>query len=77
MSTAPPVVSSHPLIKPEFDLKELPQVAGARPDRVSVDAFKLGAAKLISEAWEVDVARAYAAVDVGKLLNLSANPSVS
>lgn len=65
MATAPPVVSSHPLVKPEYDLKELPEVSGAKPERVSLDAFKLGAAKLIAEAWDVDVEKVYAAVDVG------------
>ena len=67
MSTAPPVVSSHPLVKPEYDLKDLPTVAGANPERCSLDAFKLGAAKLIAEAWDIDPAKAYASVDVGKL----------
>lgn len=68
MATAPPVVASHPLVKPEFDLKELPKVEGALPDRVSLDAFKLGAAKLVAEAWEADVTKVYAAVDVGEPL---------
>jgi hypothetical protein len=69
MATAPPVVASHPLIKPEYDLKDLPQVSGAKPDRISLDAFKLGAAKLVSEAWEADLEKVYAAVDVGKSLS--------
>jgi arginyl-tRNA synthetase len=64
-STAPPVVAAHPLVKPEFDLKDLPKVPGAYPDRVVLDAFKLGAAKLVAEAWDVDVAKVFAAVDTG------------
>lgn len=65
-STAPPVVASHPLVKPEYDLKDLPEVPGARPDRVVLDAFKLGAAKLVAEAWEMDVAKVFASVDISK-----------
>lgn len=61
------------MVKPEFDLKELPQLPGAKPERVSLDAFKVGAAKLIAGAWGADLAKVYAAVDVGKqsaLVNL-------
>ena len=65
-STAPPVVASHPLVKPQYDLKELPTVPGARPDRVVLDAFKLGAAKLVAEAWDMDVAKVFASVDISK-----------
>jgi hypothetical protein len=65
-TTAPPVVASHPLVNPTYDLKELPEVPGARPDRVVLDAFKLGAAKLVAEAWDVDVAKVYAAVDTSE-----------
>jgi hypothetical protein len=65
-STAPPVVASHPLVNPQYDLKELPTVPGARPDRVVLDAFKLGAAKLVAEAWDVDVAKVFASVDISK-----------
>jgi hypothetical protein len=65
-STAPPVVASHPLVNPQYDLKELPTVPGARPDRVVLDAFKLGAAKLVAEAWDIDVAKVFASVDISK-----------
>ena len=65
-STAPPVVASHPLVNPQYDLKELPTVPGARPDRVVLDAFKLGAAKLVAEAWDMDVAKVFASVDISK-----------
>jgi arginyl-tRNA synthetase len=53
-------------VNPAYDLKELPQVPGARPDRVVLDAFKLGAAKLVAEAWEMDVAKVFAAVDTSQ-----------
>jgi arginyl-tRNA synthetase len=53
-------------VKPEYDLKDLPEVPGARPDRVVLDAFKLGAAKLVAEAWEMDVAKVFASVDISK-----------
>lgn len=66
-STAPPIVASHPLVNPAYDLKELPEVPGARPDRVVLDAFRLGAAKLVSEAWDVDVAKVFASVDTSEL----------
>ena len=65
-STAPPVVASHPLVNPQYDLKDLPTVPGARPDRVVLDAFKLGAAKLVAEAWDMDVAKVFASVDISK-----------
>ena len=65
-STAPPVVASHPLVNPLYDLEELPEVPGARPDRVVLDAFKLGAAKLVAEAWDIDVAKVFASVDISK-----------
>jgi len=65
-STAPPVVASHPLVNPQYDLKELPTVPGARPDRVVLDAFKLGAAKLVAEAWDMDVAKVFTSVDISK-----------
>jgi len=65
-STAPPVVASHPLVNPQYDLKDLPTVPGARPDRVVLDAFKLGAAKLVAEAWDIDVAKVFASVDISK-----------
>jgi hypothetical protein len=65
-STAPPVVASHPLVNPTYDLKDLPEVPGARPDRVVLDAFKLGAAKLVAEAWDMDVAKVFAAVDTSE-----------
>lgn len=64
------MVSSHPLVKPEYDIGELPKVAGAKPERVSLDAFRLGAAKLIAEAWDIEPAKAYASVDVGELASL-------
>jgi arginyl-tRNA synthetase len=65
-STAPPVVASHPLVNPLYDLKDLPTVPGARPDRVVLDAFKLGAAKLVAEAWDMDVAKVFASVDISR-----------
>lgn len=65
-STAPPVVASHPLVNPTYDLKDLPEVPGARPDRVVLDAFKLGAAKLVAEAWEMDAAKVFPAVDTSE-----------
>ena len=65
-STAPPVVASHPLVNPTYDLKDLPEVPGARLDRVVLDAFKLGAAKLVAEAWEMDAAKVFPAVDTSE-----------
>lgn len=61
-------MAAHPPVKPEFDLKQLPEVPGAKPERVTLDAFKLGAAKLIAEAWEMDPVKVYAAVDVGQCI---------
>jgi arginyl-tRNA synthetase len=64
-STAPPVVAARPPVKPEFDLGGLPKVPGANAERNVLDAFKLGAAKLVAEAWDVDVAKVFASVDTG------------
>lgn len=57
-------------MKPEYDLKDLPSVPGANPDRVVLDAFKLGAAKLVAEAWDMDVAKVYASVDISESIRV-------
>jgi len=66
-SSAPPIVSSKAPINPQYDLGELPTVAGADPERNVLDAAKLIVAKQVSEAWGLDVAKVFAGVDTGQL----------
>ncbi|KAK4689597.1 arginyl-tRNA synthetase, partial [Tremellales sp. Uapishka_1] len=49
-----------------YALPVIPTVAGADPARSPFDGFKIAAAKLVAEAWDVDVAKVYEGVDTGK-----------
>ena len=66
-SAPPAVVSDQTPVDPRFDYGELPQVAGADPERSALDAAKLVVAKQVAEAWGLDVAKVYAGVDTGEL----------
>lgn len=65
-SIAPPTVSSTHPVKPQYELGELPEVASADPSRSPLDAFKLGIAKLVAEAWNEDVGKVFDGLDTSE-----------
>ena len=48
-----------------FQLPTLPHVAAADPDVAILDAYRVAAAKVVSEAVDIDLQKAYEGVDIG------------
>ncbi|ORX38283.1 arginine-tRNA ligase [Kockovaella imperatae] len=56
----------NPAVNARYALPELPKVAGVDLERQPMDAFRLAVAKVVGEAWDMDPAKIFPAVDVGK-----------
>jgi len=54
-------------MNPQFELKDLPTVASANPDRNVFDSARLIVAKVVSEAWGLDAEKVFVGVDTGEL----------
>lgn len=55
-------------VKAQYDLGDLPTVPSANPERNVLDSARLVVAKLVSEAWGLDLEKVFIGVDVGEVV---------